>query len=166
LETNIEVLYLYTEVFVAYIAFATIVATLRQAFGKLLTPFQYLLFRFFVDSGLIHVVIALLTISLVTVIENELMAWRISTYTIVISVSIYLPSYLIRRRKLNMVMPISSKIVAVGYGCFIPYMIVTASELFWLPSLATTLTYLIWAIMSNILVFVQFLSTFVEVAEE
>ena len=36
-ETNIDALYLYVEVFIAFVAFATIVATIKQAFGKKLT---------------------------------------------------------------------------------------------------------------------------------
>ena len=56
---NIDFIFALLQTYVAFIAFATIVATLRQSFGTPLTPFQYILFRFFVESGLLHVILSI-----------------------------------------------------------------------------------------------------------
>ncbi len=53
----------------------------------------------------------------------------------------------------------------VGYGISIIAMIATATELYWLPSLATTTYFLAWALISNIAIFVYFLGTFIELNE-
>jgi hypothetical protein len=74
---------LYVEVFIAFVAFATIVATIKQAFDNKLTVLQYLLFRFFVENGFLHVVLTLLTISLFDVLADKNEAWRYSTYAII-----------------------------------------------------------------------------------
>ncbi len=146
----------------AFIAFATIVATLRQAFGGHLTRLQILLFHFFVEVGFIHLMIAIAPIALLTILTSEVQVWRISTHAILILTGLYLPFYIRRRIKIEERIPRISLLVMVGYGIFIIAMIATATELFWLPSLATTTYFLVWGLISNIAIFVYFLGTFVE----
>ena len=164
-ETNIDALYLYVEVFIAFVAFATIVATIKQAFGKKLTVLQYLLFRFFVEVGFLHVVMTLLSISLFEVLADDTEAWRYSTYSIIGIVCFYFVFYFKRRRAMGLkaTLPTSSKIVSLGYVLFILFLMVTVTGQYWQASLATTLAYLLWAIVSNMIIFVQFIGTFLEV---
>jgi len=164
-ETNIDALYLYVEVFIAFVAFATIVATIKQAFGKKLTVLQYLLFRFFVEVGFLHVVITLLSISLFDVLAEKNEAWRYSTYSIIGIVCFYFVFYFKRRRAMGLkaTLPTSSKIVSLGYVLFMLFLMITVTGLYWQASLATTLAYLLWAIVSNMIIFVQFIGTFLEV---
>jgi hypothetical protein len=164
-ETNIDALYLYVEVFIAFVAFATIVATIKQAFGKKLTVLQYLLFRFFVEVGFLHVVMTLLSISLFDVLADKNEAWRYSTYSIIGIVCFYFVFYFKRRRAMGLkaTLPTSSKIVSLGYVLFMLFLMITVTGLYWQASLATTLAYLLWAIVSNMIIFVQFIGTFLEV---
>ena len=164
-ETSIDTLYLYVEVFIAFVAFATIVATIKQAFDNKLTVLQYLLFRFFVENGFLHVVLTLLTISLFDVLADKNEAWRYSTYAIIGVVFFYFIFYFKRRRTIGLktAFPTSSKIVTLGYVFFILFLIATGTGLYWPASLGTTLAYLLWAIVSNMIVFVQFIGTFLEV---
>ena len=163
MQSNLDFLVLYAEISMAFVAFATIVATLRQAFGGRLTPLQYLVFRFFVEIGFLLLLVAIVPIALSTIVTSELQVWRISTYTILILVGFYLPFNINRRRKIEAPVPVVSALVMVGYGISIIVMLVTATEWFWLPSVATTTYFLIWGLLSNIAIFVYFLGTFVAI---
>ncbi len=162
MQSNLDFLVLYAEITMAFVAFATIVATLRQAFGGHLTRLQNLLFHFFVEVGFLHLVTAIAPIALLTILTSEVQVWRLSTYMILILTGLYLPFYIRRRIKIEERIPWISLVVMVGYGISIIAMIATATELFWLPSLATTTYFLAWALISNIAIFVYFLGTFIE----
>jgi hypothetical protein len=162
MKSNLDFLVLYAEITMAFVAFSTIVATLRQEIGESLTQLQSLLFHFFVEVGFLHLTIAIVPIALFTILTGELQIWRLSTYTILISTGFYLPFYISRRIKTEEQIPWLSRLVMVGYGISIIAMIATATELFWLPSLATTTYFLVWGLISNIAMFVYFLRTFVE----
>jgi len=162
MQSNLDFLVLYAEITMAFIAFATIVATLRQAFGGHLTRLQNLLFHFFVEVGFLHLTMAIVPIALLTILTSEMQVWRLSTYTILILTALYLPFYIRRRKKIKERIPWVSLLVMIGYGISIILMIVTATEWFWSPSLATTTYFLVWGLLSNIAIFVYFLGTFVE----
>ncbi len=162
MQSNLDFLVLYAEITMAFIAFATIVATLRQAFGGHLTRLQNLLFHFFVEVGFLHLIIAIAPIALLTILTSEVQVWRLSTYMILILTGLYLPFYIRRRIKIEERIPWISLLVMVGYGIFIIAMVATATELFWLPSLATTTYFLVWGLISNIAMFIYFLGTFLE----
>ena len=164
MQSNLDFLVLYAEITMAFIAFATIVATLRQAFGEHLTRLQNLLFHYFVEVGFLHLTMAIVPIALLTILTSEVQVWRLSTYTILILTAFYLPFYIRRRKKLKERIPWVSLVVMIGYGISLIAMILTATELFWLPSLATTTYFLIWGLISNIAIFVYFLGTFVEMS--
>ncbi len=165
MQMNLDYLVLHAEITMAFVAFATIVATLRQAFGGYLTRLQNLLFRFFVEVGFLGMIMALVPIALSTILTSDLQVWRVSTYSILALTGLYLPFYVRRRKKIEEHIPWISILVMVGYGISIIIMIVTATELFWLPSLATTTYFLAWALISNIAIFVYFLGTFIELNE-
>ena len=162
MQGNFDFFVVYTEVSIAFVAFATIVATLRQAFGGGLTPLKYLLFRFFVEIGFIYVIVAIAPIALVNILTSELQVWRILTYMILVTIALGLPFYIYRRIKTKAPIPLISRLVMIGYGISLILMITTATELFWLPSLATTSYMLIWGLVSNIAIFLYFLGTFIE----
>jgi hypothetical protein len=148
----------------AFIAFSTIVATLRQSFGGHLSPLQNLLFRFYVEVGFLQLLLAFIPIALLEYWPDEQQVWMFSTYSILVMAGLYMPFYLTRRRNIDANVPLVSKVVMVGYAIAVVAMIMTATKLFWKPSIATTIYFLLWALASNIAVFLYFLSTFVEVA--
>ena len=169
METNIEFLYLYTEVTIAFVAFATIVATLRQAFGNRLTPFQYLIFRMFVEVGLLLVFMAMIPVAIFHLFSDELIVWRVSTYLIIVSILIELPFHI--RRRIRLSLPISnmsttSRCVLVGWGISLLLMILTATETLWIPSIYTTTGFLIWGMIATAILFAEFLGDYIEVEEE
>ena len=135
MQSNLDYLVLHVEITMAFVAFATIVATLRQAFSGYLARLQNLLFRFFVEVGFLGVIMALVPIVLSTILPSELQVWRVSTYAILALTGMYLPLYIRRRKKIEERIPWISLVVMVGYGISIIIMIATATELFWLPSL-------------------------------
>lgn len=166
MESNLDFLVLYVEVVMAFIAFATVVATLRQAFTGHLTQLQNLLIRFWVWIGFLNVVMAMTPIGLATLIDNELLIWRISNWVLLVLTAFFLPYYIYRRRKIIAPIPIISRVVMIGYFIGMVGLLVTASEIFWQPSLATTTGFLFWGFVSNVLVFVYFLGTYVDFSDE
>ena len=70
MQSNLDFLVLYAEITMAFVAFSTIVATLRQAFGGHLTRLQNLLFHFFVEVGFLHLMTAIVPIALLTILTS------------------------------------------------------------------------------------------------
>jgi len=158
-----DFLILYAEIMMAFVAFATIVATLRQAFGKQLSPFQTLLFRLFVEVGLLFVIAAMIPIAMIETGSAERDVWLVSTLYNLIASAIYLPYYLMRRRKVESTTPLVSRLVQAGYGIAIILLLATIAPWFWSPSLTTTIYFLLWGLISNIAMFMSFIGSFVEI---
>ncbi len=163
MQAHLDVLHLYVEIIIAYVAFAAIVATLRQSFGNKLTSLQYTLFRWFVEVGLLLAFLSFTIIVLANVIEAEIDAWKYSTLLIVIAITLYMFSYLRRRSRLKIVMPASSKFVITGHVCLILFLTFTLTEWVWIPSFEAILIYFTWALASLFIVFVQFLILFIDI---
>jgi hypothetical protein len=164
METNTSFLELYAGLVMAFIAFATIVATLRQTAGGGVTPPQNLLVHFYMESGFLHLVVAIAALALLTVLPHDLV-WRIINYATLASIVCYMPYYLTRRRKINAPVPLVTVLVILGYVAMAILTIVVATELIWVPSLATVTIFMVWALIADIIVFVYYLSTFVERTE-
>ena len=62
--------------------------------------------------------------------------------------------------------PMISRVVMVGYGLGLLGLLITATEIFWRPSLASTTAFLFWGFVSNVCVFIYFLGTYVDVGDE
>ena len=89
MQSNLDFLVLYVEVVMAFIAFATLVATLRQAFFGHLTQLQNLLVRFWVWIGFLNLIMAMIPLGLSTLLDNELLIWRISNSTLLVLTAIF-----------------------------------------------------------------------------
>lgn len=168
---NIDFIFALLQTYVAFIAFATIVATLRQSFGTPLTPFQYILFRFFVESGLLHVILLLVPIMLFNLFGDTLLVWRLTTYSVIIVPIIYAVNYLMRRRKVrNARTPPTTVAVILGYCGFAVFNSLISienlpgnlSQMIPLePSMLSISIYFMWSMVAVILIFLTFLSTFI-----
>jgi hypothetical protein len=163
--TDLEFLGLYAEVALAFVAFAAIVATLRQAFGNHFSQLQYVMFRFFVESGMIYVIAAFVTLALHKLISDEQLAWRLSNYYVLANLVLYLPFHVRRRKRLGVAMPAVSLVVIIGYVVLGGMMVVAISEIWWAPSLFMIALILMWGLVGNALIFLQFLESFVYVKE-
>ena len=164
METNTSFLELYAGLVMAFIAFATIVATLRQTSGGGVTPLQNLLVHFYVESGFLHLVLVMCALALLTVLPQDLV-WKIINYGTLASIATYMPYYLNRRRKIDAPVPLVTVLVILGYIAMALLTIVVATELIWVPSLASATIFFVWALIADIIVFVYYLSTFVERTE-
>lgn len=160
-----DFLTLYTEVCLAWVAFAAIVATLRQALGGYFTPLQYVMFRFFVECSLIHFMTALSSVAFLAVLNNEPLAWRATSLLTLTGILFFLPFHIRRRIRLGAPMPLISRITAVGYIAFFIILILALTEIWWKPSLALIAALFIYGMVTNTLIFIQFLGSFVEVRE-
>jgi len=165
---NIDYLFALLNTYVAFIAFATIVATLRQSFGTPLTQFQYILFRFFVETGLLHVILLLVPIMLFNLFADNPQIWWWSTFFVVVIPLAYLPSYLYRRSRVkNKFTPWSSKAVTLGYILFIFFNIALLAGLTpWEPALLTISLYFLWSMVAVVLIFLTFLGTFIHFEDD
>jgi hypothetical protein len=162
LEHDFNTLTILAEVTTAFVAFAAIVASLRLTLGKKLTRFQNLLVHFFTESGMFNVSIALLPLVLWSFWQNELIVARYTImYTLVTSAS-YLSFYIHRRMQIKAPTPLTSLLVMVSYGIWLPVLALTLTEIFWQPSLAIVEAFCLWALCSSVAVFVSFLASFVE----
>ena len=166
MDANTDFLILFAEVSIAFVAFTTIVATLRQTISGALRPLQYLLFRFFVDVGLMHFLVALIPVGLMYIVPDETDVWRITNYFILVFTVFYMPNYIARRRRIDAPVPLLSLTVMVGYTIFVLMTVITATEIFWPPSLTTTTLFLLWRMGSNAAIFGLFLGSFVTVADD
>lgn len=168
---NIDFIFALLNTYVAFIAFATIVATLRQSFGTPLTPFQYILFRFFVESGLLHVILLLFPIMLFNLFGDTLFVWRMTTYLVIIVPIVYAVNYVMRRRKVkNARTPPATIAVFFGYCGFAIFNSLIAFEnlpgnlsamISLEPSMLSVSIYFMWSMVAVILIFLTFLSTFI-----
>ena len=161
MEPGFNSLIVFAEIGIAYVAFSTIVAALQPIRGKPFTRFQVLLVHFYIESGTLNVGFALLPIVLWNFFHDELIVWRVSTATLMVCTAIYLVTYAVRRRRVRGPISLPSIIVMTGYGVFIALMFVTLTEIFWPPSLAIYLSYLLWGLSSSAMIFIYFFGSFI-----
>jgi hypothetical protein len=157
---------LYTEVCLAWVAFSAIVATLRQTLGGSFTSLQYVMFRFFVECSLIHFMTALTTFAFLDVLDDEQAVWRASTVLIMAGIIFFLPFHIRRRLRLGVRMPLVSRITMVGYIALFFALSLALLEIWWKPSLGLMATTFIFGMVSNTLLFMHFLGSFVVVKDD
>lgn len=161
-----EFIKLYTEVCLAWVAFSAIIATLRHTLGGYLTPLQYVMFRFFVECSLIHFVTALSTVAVLDAIDSEPTAWRVSATLILVGILFYLPFHIRRRIRLGVAMPFVSKITMIGYIAIFIVLLLAVLDVWWKPSLGLMAMTFIYGMVTNTLIFMQFLGSFVVVRDD
>ena len=162
MEPNLDSLMTIAEVGIGFVAFSTIVAVLQQAFGKALNPFQVLLVHFYIEVGLLNVGLALLPLVLFDIYSDPATVWTFEVFAIIFLTGIYLPTYVVRRRKIDAPTALPSLVVMVGYAIISVLLVLTLIGGFWPPSQGIVTMYLLWAFSSSALIFVYFLSSFLK----
>ncbi len=162
MEPNVGALPIIAEVGIGFVGFSTIVAVLKQSFGRPFSAFQILLVHFYIETGLLNVSMAIFPVALFSFFDSEPLVWRVSILTTLIITSVYAPLYVRRRRKAHAPNLVISWFVIIGYGASNILLIVTLTEVFWQPSLAVMTAYLFWAFCSSAIIFVYFLSSFLK----
>lgn len=161
MDTNLDTLATLAEVTIAFVAFAAIVATLRRTFGAQLSPFQQLLIRWFIETGMLAVSIQLLPLVLAGFWQNESTIARYSIiYSLVVSFA-YLIYYIRRRIMIKAPTPLASLLVMIGTAIWLLVLLSAGVGIFLPPSLAIVMAYSFWVLLSGAIVFVTFLATFV-----
>lgn len=153
----------YSEVCMAWCAFAGIVATLRTATGGNFTPEQWLMFRFFTECSIVLLMISMISIALLQADFGEEVVWRsVSIYT-ALTITFYMPFHLRRRMRLVATIHPFSRGVAVGYAILLLVMLVSLTEVWWEPSSIQVAVLLLYGLATNSVIFFIFLSSYVEV---
>ncbi len=162
MESSLSTLSLLAELTTAFVAFSAIVASLRVTFGARLTPFQILLVQFFTVAGMLTVSVEVLPLILAGFIKEELVVARYSTYYTVVVCGGYLVIYLRQRFSISAPTPIPSIIVMAGYAIWLPLLTVISLGLYSQPSLAIISAVGFWGLFSSVIIFVVFLSEFID----
>jgi len=165
METNISTLTVLANVTMAFVAFAAIVATLKMTLGRKLTAFQRLLVHFFTESGMLAVSVALLPLVLRGFWQDELVIARYTVFYTLTFCGAYLFYYIRRRISIKVPTPLASLFVMIGYGIWLPLLVITGIGIYWQPSLEIIAAFCFWALFSTVLIFVSFLASFVETEE-
>ena len=161
MEQDLSTLTILAEVTIAFVAFTAIVASLRINLGQKLSPFQRLLVHFFTESGMLLLTVALLPLVLSGFFNEEEQIARYSIIYTMVFCFAYLIYYVRRRRKINAPTLITSLMVMIGYGLWVPIMLLTLSGLIWAPKLEIISAFCLWGLIANAIIFASFLATFV-----
>lgn len=165
LDSNVDFLGTYAEVMLGFVAFTAITVTLRQSLSGRLTPIQYLLFRFFIEVGLLSVLYAVIPIGLIFMSFEEPVVWRLTTYWIIGTILLYFPFYLQRRRKTEAPVPFVTVLVMIGFAVDVIFLIITVTEILWQPSRIVIAAHFLWVLASLMAVFAMVLGSFVEIEQ-
>ncbi|MHC4150197.1 MAG: hypothetical protein ACYSR5_12025 [Planctomycetota bacterium] len=161
METNLDTLTVLAEVTIAFVAFAAIIATLRRTFGEQLSPFQRLLTRWFIETGMLTVSIELLPLVLAGFLRNEVTVARYSIfYALIVSLA-YLIYYIRRRIIIKAPTPLASLLVMIGSAIWLLVLAMAGAGIVLPPSLAIVVAFSFWLLLSAAIIFVTYLATFV-----
>jgi hypothetical protein len=161
METNLDTLTVLAEVTIAFVAFAAIIATLRRTFGEQLSPFQRLLTRWFIETGMLTVSIELLPLVLAGFLRNEVTVARYSIfYALIVSLA-YLIYYIRRRIIIKAPTPLASLLVMIGSAIWLLVLAMAGAGIVLQPSLAIVVAFSFWLLLSAAIIFVTYLATFV-----
>ena len=161
METSLSTLTILAEVTIGFVAFATIVASLRVTLGEELTPFQKLLVQFFTVSGMFTVSVVLLPLVLAGFWQDEVLVARYTVFYALTFSSVYLVYHVRRRLDIKAPTPLPSLFVMIGTGIWLPLLAITGTGMYWQPSLAIIAAYGFWALFGGVVIFVAFLAAFV-----
>lgn len=163
MENDIEVLGLLAEVTIAFVAFVTIVASIKLSFGADLTPYQRLIIHYFTESCLISISILLITIVLIQWFPvDEALVSRIACAYSFIVIGLYLGWYVQRRLALNVAIALVPRLVMGGYLLAVVLMGITISGLIWRPTVTIVEALAVWNLIGAAVIFSSFLSSFID----
>jgi hypothetical protein len=123
------------------------------------------MFRFFIEIGLFYVA-AVAALTFLKVLPDENLAWRYSIYFTLAVYLIYQPIHYLRRVRLGVRMPLLSLLVMIGYVINTIIVALTLLEIGLSPSFNILAWLLLYGLITNIAIFVQFFGSFVYVREE
>ena len=114
MENYTAFLEIYIQALLGTVAFMAIVATLRLASGEILPPLQNLVVRFFVEAGLMQLILAMIALFLARNIPDQTEADRLFILLNLVATMLYLAIYVWRRSKIKAPTPLPSLLVMIG----------------------------------------------------
>ena len=130
MESDIDALSILAEVTIAFVAFVTIVASIKLSLGDALTAHQRLVIHYFTESNMISISILLLTIVLIRWLPGRtVLVSTISCVYAFVATALYLAWYMKRRIAIGAPRPIVSMLVIFGYFVMIVLLGITISGL-------------------------------------
>lgn len=163
---SFETLSLLAEINVAFVAFAAIVASIRVTLGKKLSPFQALLVRFFIETGMLTTSITLLPLVLWEFFPDETRVATYSLFYLLVSGGGYFLYYVRKRLAIKAPTPVSSLLVMIGWGIWFCIVILTLTGIFWQPTMAIIIAGCLWALGASVIIFSTFLSSFIDMEDK
>jgi hypothetical protein len=162
MDTDFQTLIVLAEVLIAFVAFSAIVASLKLTIGRELSAFQRLLIHFFVESGMIATMIALMPMVLWGFIPDERLVTQITGGISVVLVVAYLAWYLRRRIAIKAPTPIVSAAIIVGWCLWTPILLAVVAGYLWEPRLVMLEATAFGGLVGGGAIFASFLRTFID----
>lgn len=156
-----DALSILAEVTTAFVSLAVIVATLRMTLGAKLTSFQKLLVQFFTVSGMLGVSAMLIPFVFASLLKSkdDVISYSL-TYAGTVTL-MYLIVYLRQRIAIKAPTPMPSIFVMSGYALSVALLTLTKLGIYWTPTLGMLVLYGFWVLGGSVIIFVYFLSDFV-----
>ena len=167
MNADIEFLTIFAEIYLGLTAFFAIVATLRQTLGEALTPYQYLVTRYFLEAGLLTTAVTITALGVAATQQDDLLAWRTLAWMLTIGSIVFQFSYLGRRRKLQPPPPSSKTAIIVMGGTFLVWLNLALVLLGInpMPIATAAVALLVTTLAGSIAVFLIFVGSFMMIHE-
>ena len=163
MENDIDALSILAEVTIAFVAFVTIVASIKLSLGDEMTPYQRLVIHYFTESSMLAISILLLTIVLIQWFPGRtVLVSRISCIYAFIATALYLVWYMKRRIAIKAPTPVVSMLVIFGYFLMIVLLGITISGIYWQPSIKIIEAIGLWNLAGSAVIFTAFLGSFID----
>lgn len=163
MSNSINTLTLLAEITIAFVAFATITASIKLSIGDELSAYQRLVIHYFTESAMISISVALLALLLLDFFpQGEVFVSTIvCAYAFVIG-SLYLLWYMKRRIRIQAPTPLTSALVIASYVVLMFLLAITISGMAWEPSLEIVSAICVTNLVGASVIFVSFLSVFID----
>ncbi|RLA50491.1 MAG: hypothetical protein DRR42_12970 [Gammaproteobacteria bacterium] len=163
MESNIDTLTLLAEITIAFVAFATITASIKMTLGVDLSAYQRLVIHYFTESAMISISIIILTLVLLNFFPDRVeLASIISCIYAFVACSAYMLWYMRRRIAIKAPTPIASMLVIIGYFAMIVLLGITISGLIWKPSIEIVCAVASYNLLGAAVIFSAFLGGFID----
>jgi len=161
METGLQTLSVLAGVSIAFVTFATVIASIKRTFGERLGSLERLLVRWFTEVGMLTVSIELLPLVLEGFSKDEALVAQYSIlYALLVTLG-YLVYYVRERIRIRAPTPLASLLVMVGCAIWIIVLAMAGTGVILKPTLAVVAAYSFWLLLVAFIVFVTFLETFV-----
>jgi len=167
MNADISFLEIYVEICLGTTAFFAIVATLKQSLGEPLSPYQYLITRYFIDCGLLITIIVIAGLGIHATQNDSDLAWQAMSWLLMLGSGAYQMLYLKKRIALKPRPPSSKTAIIVMFSSLLAWLnlgfALAGVNPMSIPSAAVTL--LVVSMAGFVAVFLIFIGSFMKIEE-